>query len=56
MKNQKMFINKWMWWNRGACVVEVLHAGHFPTTVMVKMPDDSTIEVELCDLDMPKDI
>jgi len=44
------YLNRWMWWNKGECVVEVLTAGHFPTTAMVRMPNDSEIEVDIEEL------
>ena len=50
-----MHLYKWMWWTKGECVVEVLRTGHFPTSAMVKMPDDRTIEVDINELELPKD-
>jgi len=44
---------EWMWWDRGNCVVKVLRMGHFPTTVMVKLPDDKTSEIEVVELRVP---
>lgn len=55
MKDQRNFLYKWMWWNKGECVVEVLKTGHFPTTVMAKMPNDKEIEIDINELEMPKD-
>jgi hypothetical protein len=55
MKDKKMWLHKWMWWNTGECVVEVLKTGHFPTTAMVKLPNDKTIEVDINELEMAKD-
>ena len=40
---------------KGECVVEVLKTGHFPTTAMVKLPNDKTIEVDTNELEIPKD-
>lgn len=37
---------QWAWWIPGECVVEVLERGHFPTTLMVKLPDDKVIEID----------
>lgn len=44
---------KWRWWKRGDCVVEVLKAGHFPTTAMVRLPNGVVTEVEINDLENP---
>lgn len=41
---------QWMWWTKGECVVEILSAGHFPTTAMVKLPNDSITEVDIEEL------
>jgi hypothetical protein len=43
-------IPKWCWWNTGECVVEVLHTGHFPTSVIVKLPNGNKTEVEISEL------
>lgn len=50
MKDQKVQLQKWCWWSKGECVVEVLGAGHFPTTAMVILPDDRKIEVDIVEL------
>lgn len=55
MENRYSKLPKWLWWSKGECVVEVLNTGHFPTTAMVKLPDDRTIEVDICELDLPND-
>jgi hypothetical protein len=56
MKENKMnHLYTWMWWRKGECVVEVLRTGHFPTTAMVKLPDDRETEVDINELEMPKD-
>lgn len=47
----KQFINKWLWWRKGECVVEVIRTGHFPNTVMVKLPDDRVVEAELSEME-----
>ena len=44
----KRTMPKWVWWVKGECVVEVLGAGHYPTTIMVKLPNDKTTEID-CD-------
>jgi hypothetical protein len=50
MENRNNFLPKWMWWAKGECVVEVLQTGHFPTSAMVKLPNDSVTEVDICEL------
>jgi hypothetical protein len=47
---EKMTLPKWLWWNKGECVVEILSRGHFPTTAMVKLPSDKKIEIEIHEL------
>lgn len=55
-ENNKMSIRyKWLWWEKGGCVVELLHTGHFPTTVIAKLPDGRTTEIDFDELEMPKD-
>lgn len=49
-EKQMTTIPKRMWWTKGECVVEIVSAGHFPTTVMVKLPNDITTEVEIVEL------
>lgn len=55
METKFMKLNKWMWWTKGECVVEVLRTGHFPTTVIAKLPSDKQTEIEITELDTPKD-
>lgn len=56
MKDNNMHhLYKWMWWTKGECVVEVLRTGHFPTTAMVMLPNDKQIEIDINQLEMPKD-
>lgn len=43
---------KWAWWRAGECVVEVLKRGHFPNTVLAKLPNDKITEIELVELDV----
>jgi hypothetical protein len=37
---------QWAWWISGECVVEIIERGHFPTTIMVKLPNESIIEID----------
>lgn len=48
--NTNNTLPRWVWWTKGECVVEVLKTGHYPTSAMVKMPDDKVIEVDLKEL------
>ena len=56
MKDKKMWLHKWMWWNKGECVVEILRTGHFPTSAMVKLPNDAEIEIDIDELEMTKEL
>jgi len=47
---------KWVWWKAGECVVEVLRTGHFPTTIIGKLPDDKETEIDIDELDINEDI
>jgi hypothetical protein len=47
-------IPKWVWWTKGECVVEVLKRGHYPTTIMAKLPSDLVTEIELVELELAK--
>jgi hypothetical protein len=42
---------QWAWWIPGECVVELIERGHFPTTLIVRMPDDREIEIDENDLE-----
>lgn len=41
---------QYMWWTKGECVVEIIKRGHYPTTVIAKLPNDKTTEIELDEL------
>lgn len=41
---------KWVWWNKGECVVEVVSTGHFPTTIIAKLPNDKETEIDVHEL------
>lgn len=56
MKDNRLHIHKWMWWSKGECVVEILTTGHFPTSVMARLPDDKECEIDVDELEMPKDV
>ena len=53
--SQVQALPQWMWWNKGECVVEILKTGHFPTTAIVKLPDDTITEVDIEELLNAKD-
>lgn len=44
----------WMWSNEHKAVVEILRRGHFPSTVMVRLPDDRELEVDIITLERNK--
>ena len=50
MRDTRVELHRWMWWSAGECVVEVLNTGHFPTTVMVKLPNDKETEIDIDEL------
>lgn len=43
---------KWVWWRTGECVVEVIKRGHYPTTIIAKLPSDKVTEIELDELEL----
>lgn len=48
-KKQKMTTKpypQWAWWLPGECVVELIKRGHFPTTLIVRLPDNREIEID----------
>ena len=55
MKNSRLHLYKWMWWTKGECVVEVLSTGHYPNSVMVRLPNSKETEIEVHELEMPND-
>ena len=55
MKDKQMWLHKWMWWGKGGCVVEVIRTGHFPTSAMVRLPNDKEIEIDIDELEMARD-
>jgi hypothetical protein len=42
---------QYMWYPKAECVVELMSRGHFPTTIMVKLPNDKVVEIDLDELD-----
>ena len=55
MRDNRLQLHRWMWWNKGECVVEILKVGHFPTTAMVRLPNDKETEIEIHELEMARD-
>jgi hypothetical protein len=47
MQPNNTSLPEWMWHKQFKCVVRILKTGHFPSTVMVQLPDDSIVEVEV---------
>lgn len=45
---------QWCWSKRCECVVEILRSGHFPSSVMVKLPDGKEVEHEISELETQK--
>lgn len=42
---------RWRWCKRNKCVVEIISIGHFPSTVLAKLPDDRVVEIDMTDLE-----
>lgn len=51
-ENRYPTLPEWVWWNDGECVVRVLSAGHFPTTIMARLPNDTECEIEIAELEL----
>lgn len=45
-------IPEWVWWKKGECVVKVMRRGHYPTTVIARLPNDKETEIELTELEL----
>lgn len=54
--NKMNHLYQWMWWTKGECVVEVISTGHFPTTAMVKLPNDKLTEIDIVELEIANDL
>ena len=52
----KRTMPKWVWWKAGECVVEVLKTGHFPTTIIGKLPNGKETEIDIDELDLNEDV
>jgi hypothetical protein len=46
-----LIMHKWCWCKSLKCVVEVIKRGHFPTTAVVRLPNDSEVEVDISELE-----
>ena len=55
MRDARLNLQKWMWWTKGECVVEVLCTGHFPTTAMVMLPNDKETEIDIDELEYARE-
>ena len=51
----KRTMPQWVWWKKGECVVEILRAGHFPTSVMAKLPNDKETEIDIDELELTQE-
>lgn len=51
----KRTIARWVWWKKGECVVEILSAGHFPTSVIARLPNDTETEIDIDELETATD-
>jgi hypothetical protein len=43
---------EWLWWREGKCVIKVISIGHFPTTIIAKLPNDKQIEIDIDELEI----
>jgi hypothetical protein len=48
----KRIMPKWVWWKKGECVVEILRTGHYPTSIIAKLPNDKETEIDIDELDL----
>jgi len=48
----KRTMPKWVWWKKGECVVEVIKTGHFPTTIIGKLPTGKETEIDIDELEL----
>lgn len=46
MSDNQREVERFQWHKDFECVVEILRTGTFPTTVMVKLPDDKIVETD----------
>lgn len=51
----KRTMPKWVWWRSGECVIEVIKIGHYPTTIIGKLPNSKEIEIDIDELELTKD-
>jgi len=47
MREQKQEVDRFQWHVKLKCVVEIIKTGHFPNTVIVKLPGGNETEIEL---------
>ena len=52
MQGNNISLPEWCWHTKLECVVKIVGIGHFPTTAMAKLPDDTIIEVEINELEV----
>jgi hypothetical protein len=46
----KRTIPQWAWWKKGECVVEVLRSGHYPSSIIGRLPNDKETEIDIDEL------
>ena len=44
-------ISQWAWWKKGDCVVEVIKTGHYPTSIIGKLPNGIETEIDIDELE-----
>jgi hypothetical protein len=48
----KRTMPRWVWWKTGECVVEVIRTGHYPTSIIGKLPTGKETEIDIDELDL----
>jgi len=43
----KRVMPKTVWWGKGDCQIEVLKTGHYPTTIIGKLPNGKETEIDI---------
>jgi hypothetical protein len=47
----KRVMPKTVWWGKGDCQIEVLKTGHYPTTIIGKLPNGKETEIDIDELE-----
>lgn len=40
-----------VWWKKGDCQIEVVKTGHYPTTIIGKLPNGKETEIDIDELE-----